>query len=91
MTGWLAAGRGAAYFVLVLLGISLVTFVLGSLMPGDPAEILIREQIDNPSAEQLAGLRRELGLDRPFVHRYAAWLLRTFPGTWGVPGAPVSR
>jgi len=83
MTGWRGAGRGAAYLVLVLLGISLVTFALGSLMPGDPAEILIRERIDNPSAEQVAGLRRELGLDQPFMHRYAVWLQRTLSGDLG--------
>lgn len=83
MNGWMAAGRRAAYLALVLLGISMVTFGLGSLMPGDPAEILIRERVDNPSAEQVVGLRRELGLDRPFYHRYGAWLRRTISGDLG--------
>jgi ABC-type dipeptide/oligopeptide/nickel transport system permease component len=94
MTGRKAAGRRAAYLALILLGISLVTFGLGRLIPGDPAEILLRERIENPSAKQVAELRRELGLERPFFYQYGAWLHRTLSGDLGRSwrtGQPVTR
>lgn len=53
--------------VIVTLGI----FVLMQFVPGDPAFSVAGE---SASAEQIAAIRTELGLDRPFVERYFDWL-----------------
>lgn len=52
----------------VLLGVSLIVFVMLALTPGDPVQIMVGEQAISP--EQEAALRRDLGLDRPMVERF---------------------
>lgn len=52
----------------VLLGVSLIVFVMLALTPGDPVQIMVGEQAI--TAEQEAELRRDLGLDRPLVERF---------------------
>lgn len=52
----------------VLLGVSLIVFVMLALTPGDPVQIMVGEQAITP--EQEAALRHDLGLDRPMVERF---------------------
>ena len=56
----------------VLLGVSLIVFVMLALTPGDPVQIMVGEQAITP--EQEAELRRDLGLDRPMVERFFLFL-----------------
>jgi peptide/nickel transport system permease protein len=56
----------------VLLGVSLIVFVMMALTPGDPVQIMIGDQSITP--EQEAELRRGLGLDRPIVERFFIFL-----------------
>lgn len=56
----------------VLLGVSLIVFVMMALTPGDPVQIMIGDQSITP--EQEAELRRGLGLDRPMVERFFIFL-----------------
>ena len=59
----------------VLLGLSLITFGLIALLPGDPAEVLARRGREvEPSPQQIEAVRRELGLDQPVVIQYLRWL-----------------
>nr|MDQ3082752.1 nickel ABC transporter permease subunit NikB [Gemmatimonadota bacterium] len=82
MSGYLL--RRLAALLPVLLGVSLLAFSLASLAPGDPAELLLRRQTgEPPSAEAVALLRSELGLDRPFLVRYARWLGHAARGDLG--------
>jgi peptide/nickel transport system permease protein len=69
MAAYLA--RRLAQAVLILLGVSLVTFVLLYLLPADPAR-----QIAGRSAtvEVVANIRAQLGLDRPFHVQYLRYL-----------------
>ena len=89
--GWLA--RRMAGGAVVLLLVSLIAFSLGSLAPGDPAQImLMRRTGEAPSDEEVRQVRRELGLDRPFPARYADWLGAAVRGRFGVSyrsGQPV--
>ena len=79
---WLA--RRVAGALVVWLLISVVAFSLGSLAPGDPAEImLLRRTGDQPSEADVVRLRHELGLDRPFIVRYGAWLANAARGDFG--------
>jgi peptide/nickel transport system permease protein len=60
-----------AWALFVLVGVTFVIHAVMSLVPGDPAVILLG---DSATAEQRDALRAELGLDRPFLVRYAAYL-----------------
>ncbi len=69
-----------AWSVFVLLGVTFVIQTTMSLVPGDPAVILLGE---SATAEQRAALRAELGLDRPFLVRYASYIADVSRGSLG--------
>ena len=77
----------------VLLGISLLAFVLAQLSPGDPAEIMLEAAgTGMPSAEEVAALHSYLGLDQPAYVQYGLWLWRILHGDGGISyhlGLPV--
>ena len=54
--------------------VSFFTFLMMDLAPGDPAEILLSDRFETPSPENIAALRKELGLNDPFFIRYVRWL-----------------
>ena len=64
----------------VLLLVSMITFGLLWLVPGDPASIFLDA---SATAEALDRVRRELGLDRPFLVRMGEWYLRLLQGDLG--------
>lgn len=67
--------RRAATMLLVLVGVSILTFGLMYVTPGDPAETILRQQMggQTPSEEALADFRQEHGLDEPIPVQYANW------------------
>ncbi|WP_431930053.1 ABC transporter permease [Nonomuraea jabiensis] len=75
--------RRAAELLLVLLGLSVLVFLLTSLAPGDPAEEILRRGGIQPTARSVAALRAELGLDRPLFTQYLRWLLAVLRGDFG--------
>jgi peptide/nickel transport system permease protein len=76
--------RRLVYLVPIWLLISFFAFVLASLAPGDPAEVLLRRQSDQaPSAADIARVRAELGLDDPFPVRFGRWVLDAVQGDLG--------
>lgn len=78
------AARRLAGLVVALLGVSVLTFALGILAPGDPAEVVLsRSQGQPPTQEQIDEMRRELGLDRPVVTQYVDWLGNAVRGDLG--------
>ncbi|MDB4894319.1 MAG: peptide transporter permease [Firmicutes bacterium] len=68
------------WLVPVLLGITFVIHTVMSLVPGDPALILLG---DTATREQRQALRTELGLDRPFMQRYVTYVERVVTGDLG--------
>jgi peptide/nickel transport system permease protein len=73
-----------------LLLVSVGVFFLIRLIPGDPALVLLGEGAD---AASLAGVRADLGLDRPLPVQFLAWLEHAVRGDLGrsiVSGEPVS-
>jgi nickel transport system permease protein len=58
----------------LLLAISFLAFTLLTLVPADPAEVALRVNEIIPTPESIASMRTELGLDKPFLVRYADWL-----------------
>ena len=64
----------------VLLGISLIVFLIMVFSPGDPAIAILQGYA---TAENVAKLRAELGLDRPLVEQYFNWLGNLLSGDFG--------
>jgi len=76
--------------LLTLLLISLATFVVVQVMPGDPAQLILGTEAP---PETLADLRAQLGLDRPLPLQYLSWLSGVLRGNLGVSlrhGRPVA-
>lgn len=60
--------------LIVLLGISFLTFGLTYLSPGDPAEMMLAAGGTKPSEALLEATREELGLNDPFIVQYGNWI-----------------
>lgn len=68
-----------------LVGLTVLAFALGVLSPGDPAlAVLTMDGSAEPTAEELAAMRHELGLDRPYVAQYLSWLAHAIQGDLGI-------
>jgi len=64
----------------VLIGVTLLVFLVMQLAPGDPAQIMLGPKATETS---LAQLRHDLGLDQPLHIQYVRWLTRVLQGNWG--------
>lgn len=69
--------------VIVLIGISFLTFVLTYLAPGDPVRSMYAANGTIPSEAVLEQTREELGLNRPFLVQYGDWLINVLHGDFG--------
>ena len=67
----------------ILLGITLLTFSLMHLIPGDPAEILMRQQGIIPTQENIEKFREQMGLTEPLPIQYFNWLSCLLHGDFG--------
>jgi peptide/nickel transport system permease protein len=67
--------------VATLLAVSFLTFMLTSLLPGDPAATILGES--GVTKEALAAVRAELGLNHPLPYRYWLWLDHLVHGNLG--------
>lgn len=81
--------RRLFWMVVVLAGVSLITYGLTYLMPGDPAR-----RLAGPSAtvEVVRNIRHQLGLDQPFWTQYSRYLGSVLHGDFGysyVQNVPV--
>ncbi len=69
--------------VIVILGVTLLTFFVTTLTPSDAAEMHYFSMGILPSAEQLEQTREEFGLNDPFMIRYFNWLKGVLRGDFG--------
>ncbi len=74
------AGRRLLMVVPIILGVSVLTFWVLDLIPGNAAQQLLGPEA---TPEQLRALELELGLDRPAVLRYLDWLGGAVTGDLG--------
>ena len=65
---------------LILLGVSLVTFALLFILPADPVRQIAGR---TASAQTVANIRAQLGLDQPFLVQYARYLANLLQGDLG--------
>ena len=80
MSGYIA--RRFLQLIPILLGVSVVIFILVELAPGDPVDAMIPPET-NVSEEARERLRETLGLNAPAPERYARWLGRAVVGDFG--------
>ncbi|MEZ5732928.1 MAG: ABC transporter permease [Paracoccaceae bacterium] len=64
----------------VLLGITIIVFLIMSCIPGDPATAILGSYATPENVEKL---NRDLGLDKPMVQRYFIWLGNMLTGDFG--------
>ena len=64
----------------VLVGISVVVFLIMALIPGDPATAILGAFA---TPENTTKLRAELGLDRPLIEQYFTWASNLLSGNFG--------
>ena len=83
MDGYLI--RRLLTFPALIVGITLISFLLLNFAPGDAAEITLRRQNGGIAAprEAILALRRELGLDDPLPVRYVRWVSGALRGDLG--------
>lgn len=74
-------GRRLIYLLPVLFAVTLLTFLIASLLPGDLASTILGDQA---TPEKVAALRVQMGLDLPLWQRYLHWL-------WGVLHGDLGR
>lgn len=82
------------FLIPILIGISMISFLITSLSPSDPAEVAIRVNAMVPTPELVAETRSEMGLDRPIIVRWADWITSALHGDLGrswVSGRPVAE
>lgn len=64
----------------VLLGITVIVFLIMAMIPGDPATAILGSYATPENVEKL---NRDLGLDKPLVQRYFIWLGNMLTGDFG--------
>lgn len=81
--------------VVVIILISIVTFSLMRLMPGDPVYLLLGEGEIRISEEQVEAIRQLWGLDRSYPEQYLIWAWNLLRGDFGQSlirtGVPVRQ
>ena len=66
--------------LVLLVGVSLVVFLLLHIVPGDPAQVLLGDQA---TPQRVVEVRRALGLDRPLPEQYWRFVSRAVQGDFG--------
>ncbi|MDR6756532.1 peptide/nickel transport system permease protein [Mycoplana sp. BE70] len=73
-------GRRLIQSALILLGVSLITFALLYLLPADPVRQIAGRSATPATVESI---RRQLGLDQPFLVQYGRYLMSLLQGDLG--------
>lgn len=69
--------------VIVLFGVTILTFFYTNLSPVDAAEALAVRRYNRPTPQQVELVREELGLDQPILQQYGSWLWNALHGDFG--------
>src|SRR5689334_16031783 len=72
--------RRLVFLVLVLLGVSIITFTLSHVVPADPARLYAGPRA---SAASVAQIRHQFGLDQPLPKQYLTYLGNLLHGDFG--------
>lgn len=69
--------------LILLVGITFLSFLLSWLSPGDAAERMLKKSGMMVTEEQLEAKREELGIDQPLLLQYKNWLVKLCKGDLG--------
>lgn len=69
--------------LILLVGITFLSFLLSWLSPGDAAERMLKKSGMMVTEEQLEAKREELGIDQPLLVQYKNWLVKLCKGDLG--------
>ena len=69
--------------LIVLIGISFLTFLLTYLSPGDPVRNMYTSAGIMPTEELIQQTRDEMGFNDPFLTQYARWITNCLKGDFG--------
>lgn len=76
--------------IFIVFGVALVVFTIMEITPGDPAVMMLG---DNATAEDIAAFNEKFGLERPFIARFASYIINLFTkfdfGTSWLTSRPV--
>lgn len=78
MTGYIFKRLLAA--IPVLIGLSIIVFLIMALIPGDPAQAILG---NFATPENIARVNRELGLDKSLPEQYFIWIYNVLQGDFG--------
>src|SRR5690625_6780115 len=73
--------RRIATLLLVLFGVSILSFAVMPLVPGSAARVRLGVQA---TPQAVATLERQLGLDRPLPEQYFSWIGGVLQGVFGM-------
>jgi len=73
-------GRRLLYLAPVLIAVSLLTFLIAALLPGD---LVVATLGDEATPDKVSALRHEMGLDQPLMLQYLHWLGGALAGDFG--------
>lgn len=87
-------GKRLGLLLIVILGVTLLTFTLMHAAPGDMAEMIAisRYGAENLTTEEVEAIRLSEGLDSPVIVQYFHWLTHMISGDFGnslITGEPV--
>jgi peptide/nickel transport system permease protein len=68
------------YLIPVLIGVTILVFVISHAIPGDPARMMAGQKASRQAVENL---RRSMGLDRPLPEQYLRYLVGLLRGDLG--------
>lgn len=68
--------------IVAFFGITIITYILASLMPGTPLDMLV-EPGSGLSPAEIAEIEHRMGLDQPLIVQYFYWLKNMFQGNFG--------
>lgn len=70
-----------AQTLIVLIGVTLVTFILLNVIPGDPVSVMLERKADQETIDRI---RHQLGLDRPLPVQYVDFVTNAIKGDFGI-------
>lgn len=83
-----------AALIIILFGLSVLTFCLTNILPSDPAQQMLESMGAGSDPEVIGKIKEEYGLDQPLAVQYKNWLGGVLHGDFGDSvkyGQPVSE
>lgn len=84
--------RKTIYLCSVMIGVSMLIFLVSQWIPGDAAEMILAQSGMDSTPDEILRIQEELGINRPLTQRYLTWMTGVIKGDFGLSyrsGRPV--